>query len=131
MIQQVLPECLFEVIHIGASHKAFDFDSDFPSVFFGSQQLFSTEVNVDIGSAPSEYERIVRNCPPVFDEGVLYYFVIDVFGWLANLLRASLKCSLLERPRQIFQHRRMLTFGKLHPGETYSIDRLLTRYLSA
>jgi len=25
----------------------------------------------------------------------------------------------------------MLTFGKLHPRETYSVDRLITRYLSA
>jgi len=53
MIQQVLPECLFEVIHIGSPHKAFDFDSDFLFVFFGSQQLFGTKVNVDVGSASS------------------------------------------------------------------------------
>jgi len=25
----------------------------------------------------------------------------------------------------------MLTFGKLYPGETYGVDRLLTRYLLA
>ena len=53
MIQQVLPECLFEVIHIGAPHKAFDFDSDFLPVFFRSQQLFGTQIDVDIGGAPS------------------------------------------------------------------------------
>ena len=53
MIQQVLPECLFEVIHIGSPHKAFDFDGDFLSTFFSSQQLFGTQVNVDIGGAPS------------------------------------------------------------------------------
>jgi hypothetical protein len=52
------------------------------------------------------------------------------FAGIANLWRASLKYSLLERPRQIFQHRRMLTFGKLHPWKTYGVDRLLTRYLS-
>lgn len=53
MIQQVLPECLFEVIDIGSPHKAFDFDGNFLSAFFGSQKLFGTQIDGDIGGTPA------------------------------------------------------------------------------
>jgi hypothetical protein len=62
--------------------KALDFHSDFLLVFLSGDQSFRPEIDKYITLPKAEGIRIVRDRPPVFDEGVAHN-VYDRYLWQA------------------------------------------------
>ena len=78
VIDDVLTDSLFEILHFGKTAEALDFDRDSPPILLGRQEMLSPEVDVHVLRAPLEAERIMRDHPAVLDQRGFDLIVISI-----------------------------------------------------
>lgn len=79
-IKSELAESLFQISHFGSACKALDLDGDLLLTLFRAEQPLGAEINIHITSSPDKTQRIMRDGPAVFDQGVADGTVMEVSG---------------------------------------------------
>lgn len=97
-VEQVLPESPLQFRYVRRTGEALDLYGDFRAIPLGGDHLLSPQVDLEISDTPRDGQRIVRDCPAVFDECVLYGVVKQVPRWHNCPLR-TVRCILINSIR--------------------------------
>jgi hypothetical protein len=68
----------FQIGHLRYTDEAFDFDCDPLAVPLCGEEMLGAEIQIHLPQAERYGERIVRECPPVFEESVSNRLVVEL-----------------------------------------------------